>query len=69
MDLPNAYHIAGVSVQRAKTYVVGGRIASCHFARETAFERMVTSTAASGRPLSGSAGRGARRVAQFGDGS
>ena len=41
MDLPNAYHRAGVSVQRAKTYAVGGKVAAREFARGPAFQRMI----------------------------
>ena len=41
MDLPNAYHRAGVSVQRSKSYAVKGRIPTRDFARGPAFERMV----------------------------
>ena len=48
MDLPNAYHHAGVSVRRAKTYAVGGRIASQDFARGPAFQRMVERRRAAG---------------------
>ena len=48
MDLPDAYHHAGVSVQRAKTYAVGKRIASRNFARGAAFERMVQRRRAAG---------------------
>ena len=40
-DLPNAYHRAGVSVQRAKTYAVGGKVAAREFARGPAFQRMI----------------------------
>ena len=67
MDLPNAYHHAGVSVPRAKTYAVGGRVASSAFARGAAFERMVQRRRAAG-PSSRSADGGACSLAKFGNG-
>ena len=48
MYLPNAYHHAGVGVPRAKSYAVGGRVASSAFARGAAFERMVQRRRAAG---------------------
>ena len=48
MNLLNAYHHADVSVRRAKTYTVGGPIASQDFARGPAFQRMVERRRAAG---------------------
>ena len=48
-DLPDAYHHGGVSILRAKTYVVGAAVVSYHFARGRAFVRMVARRKAEGR--------------------
>ena len=47
-DLPNAYHHGRASVLRAKTYAVGKAVASSHFARGRAFERLIARRTAAG---------------------
>ena len=68
VDLPNAYHRAGVSVKRSKTYAVRGRDPSRDFARGPAFERMVLRRRAAGlSPEVPTQGRVAWRNLAMGD--